>query len=272
MLFAAFITVSCKIGDRVSVSSEWTTVGELRVPESVLHDNARDVLYVSNIGGLPTKKDGDGFISRLSLDGKILNFEWISGMDAPKGMALLGNTLYVTDIDRIHLISVPQGRIRESIGAEGAKFLNDIAIDDAGTVYVSDMVMNRIYTLKKGKFSVWLEFKDYTGINGMLFDEESVFAGSEQGILKINPATGDTMLYIPLTGGIDGLRMLDDDRFIVSDWKGKIQVVAPGKEPRLLMNTTEQKINAADIEYIPENKLLLVPTFFDNRIMAYTVD
>ncbi len=272
MMFPCLLAALCACGRSVSISEIWATPGELRVPESVLHDAIRNVLYVSNIDGVPTGKDGDGFISRISMEGKILDFKWISGMDAPKGMALRGNTLYVADIDRLHVMDALEGKIRESFKADGAKFLNDIAVDDDGAVYVSDMQANRIYIMRKRSISVWLEFKDFTGINGMIFSDGSIYAGSEQGVLKINPADGKYELFIPLTGGIDGLKAFDCGRFVVTDWKGKIQVIEQEKKPQLLQDTTGRKINAADIEYIAEEKTLLVPTFFDNRVVAYRLD
>ena len=69
-------------------------------------------------------------------------------------------------------------------------------------------------------------------------------------------------------GGIDGLIPLGNRKYLVSNWAGKIQIISPHKKPVVLSNTTNQKINAADLGYIPELKLVMIPTFFDNRVIA----
>ena len=63
--------------------------------------------------------------------------------------------------------------------------------------------------------------------------------------------------------------MVDKNKFVTSDYKGKVQLIEPGKGVEELMNTTELMINAADIGYIPSKKLLLVPTFSDHKVNAY---
>jgi hypothetical protein len=109
---------------------------EFETPESVLHDEAGDVYVVSNIAGNPADKDGNGFLSRISPDGKI-ELRWVEGLDAPKGSAIAGDTLYVADIDQVRMFDRATGEAKGTIAIEGATFLNDVAA--AGdTVYVSD--------------------------------------------------------------------------------------------------------------------------------------
>ncbi len=270
-LLTATVFVMCKNSNPV-LTEKWSTPDKLQVPESVYYDEKRDVLYVSNINGMPTEKNGAGYLSRVSLAGEILTGKWVSGLNAPKGMGLKGETLFVTDIDRLAEVSIPKGKIVKFHAAKGAQFLNDIAIDHSGTVYVSDMAANRIYALKNGSLSVWLELRNYTGVNGMLMCEGDLFTGTDQGLLRIKPGIGDVSLFVPHAGGIDGLRSFGSDRFIVSDWKGKIHLIAPGRPSVLLQNTTDRNINAADMEYIASEKMLLVPTFFNNRVVAYQVE
>src|SRR6056297_1858189 len=97
----------------------WSLDG-LSVPESVYHDRERGELYVSNIAGEPTEKNGAGHISRVSPDGEMIEAEWITGLDAPKGMVSDGTTLWVSDIDRLVAIDIEAGEISESWTAEGA--------------------------------------------------------------------------------------------------------------------------------------------------------
>ena len=104
----------------------------LAVPESVLHDVEQDVYLVSNINGGPVERDNNGFISRVSPEGKVLELKFIEGgkgdtkLSAPKGMAIVGDTLYVTDIASVRVFDRKTGKPKGRIGAGGATFLNDI--------------------------------------------------------------------------------------------------------------------------------------------------
>ena len=110
ILFILFFAYSgCRDSARVTLL--WESEKKLNVPESVLYNPGANILYVSNIYGKPTEKNGLGFIAKLDLDGKIIKQEWVRGLNAPKGMGIHGDTLYVTDIDRIALISIKDERI-----------------------------------------------------------------------------------------------------------------------------------------------------------------
>jgi hypothetical protein len=117
-----------------------------KTPESVMYDANADVYLVSNINvdGVPTKKDNNGFISRLNPDGTVQNLKWIAGgangvtLNAPKGMAIVEGTLYVTDLDTVRKFDLTSGEALGEIPIEGTTFLNDLAADEDGAVYVSD--------------------------------------------------------------------------------------------------------------------------------------
>lgn len=108
-------------------------------PESVLHDAEQDVYFVSNIGGKPAAKDGNGFISRVTPDGRVENSKFIGGgLHAPKGMAIVGPLLWVSDIDRVLAFDRRTGKPVHAVAVPGSKFLNDVAAAPDGAVYVSD--------------------------------------------------------------------------------------------------------------------------------------
>ncbi|MCK5077576.1 MAG: ATP/GTP-binding protein, partial [Calditrichia bacterium] len=90
---------------------KWATKAEFKTPESVLYNQNLNILYVANINGSPAEKNGEGFISQLSIDGKIVKLKWITGLNAPKGMGVFKNKLYVTDIDRIVEIDIKKNEI-----------------------------------------------------------------------------------------------------------------------------------------------------------------
>ncbi len=242
----------------------------LATPESVIYDSEKGIAYVANINGQPTTKDGNGFISIIDLEGKIINREWVKGFDAPKGMGIYNRHLFVTDINQVVEIDIEKGEIINRFVAEKAKFLNDIAIDAAGTVFISDMLTNEIYRLKDSKLELWLQSDKFKSINGLFIIENQLLAGTSNIIYSIDITTKDLKEYITETGGIDGLESVGNNKFIVSDWSGNISIVSPNSPKQLLLSTVDQKINAADLEYIIDKKLVLVPTFFDNRVMIYS--
>lgn len=121
----------------------WETDSLFDKPESAVYDVKKQVIYVSNINGQYCTKDGNGFISRVDLDGNILELNWVTGLNSPQGLALHGNKLYVADVDEIMEIDVDQEKIINKYKIDGAKFLNDAASDKSGNIFVSDCKWNK---------------------------------------------------------------------------------------------------------------------------------
>jgi len=262
-------------GGTYKVDKQWQTKKELRVPESVLFDESRNVLYVSNINGKSTEKNGQGFISKVSLDGKIEVLKWATGLHAPKGSAIYRNKLYVSDIDHLIEIDVKTGKILAKYPATGAKFLNDVAADASGNVYVTDMSSENsmIYTLRHGTMVVWMKGGEISRPNGLDIEGKRLLVGnSGDGSLKaINLADKKITTIARVGSGIDGLRSDGKGNYFISDWRGKTSLVTASGQIIVLIDTTALKINSADLEYIKNRQLLLIPTFFANSVVAYTV-
>lgn len=249
----------------------WNTEKVFDIPESVCYDEARDVLYVSSIKGKPTDEDRNGFISVLTTDGEIKELKWVTGLDAPKGMGVLGDKLYVSDINELAEIDINTGEVVKRYPAPEALFLNDIAIDKDGNVYVSDMSATTIYRLSGGEFKVWMDDEVLTGPNGLYTEGGYLYVGCMK-ILKVSLEDGSYETVADETGGIDGLEATGKNSFLFSDWTGNVYHVELGSDPLKLLDTTKAGMNAADIEYIPSKNLLLVPTFLDNRVFAYKLN
>lgn len=249
----------------------WETPAVFSVPESVCHDPLNNVLYVANINGKPTEKDGNGFISKLSLEGETEVLEWVSGLHAPKGMGVFDNKLFVTDIDRVAEIDILSGKITRFYEFPESKFLNDIAIGLNGAVYISDMMSTRVYRIYDGQAETWLDDETLTGPNGLFFEGNELLIGCKK-IVRVDTGNKAITLWVENTGGIDGLEGTGDGRYLFSDWQGSVYLVGEDKNIEKLLDTSGAEINAADIEYIPGLNLLLVPTFFDNRVMAYKLN
>ena len=252
----------------------WETDTTLRTPESVLYDERTDVIYVANIDGKSDSLDGSGFISKVSLDGKIENLRWTSGLNAPKGMGLYKNRLYVTDVYRLVAINTETGQAEktwDAIGQKGA-FLNDVTVAKDGTVYVSDNRADKIYRLKDDKWEVWMEGEQLNKPNGLLAvgKNQLMIGCTKTGSLRSVDVTTKTMMTIA-----DGMTVTDGivpegkGNYFVSDWNGQVFHVNADGTKKQLLDTRTDKINAADIDYVSKRNLLIVPTFFKNKLVAY---
>ncbi|MBN1251885.1 MAG: hypothetical protein JXR51_10595 [Bacteroidales bacterium] len=257
-----------------SVKKIWESEKVFLTPESLMFDKKNNVLYVSNINGNSAQKDGNGFISKLSLDGKIIKLKWIEGLNAPKGMGIYNNTLYVADIDRLVVIDIDKSKISDTITVANAQFLNDIAIDKTGKVYVSDMRANKIYQYSEKKIKLWLDSDKLKKPNGLLIEGENLLIGCGNYVLTVNKKNKASNILISETGSIDGLAKFDKESYIISDWSGNVTLINKDKniEHKKLISTEFINVNAADFEFINDKKTIYIPTFLDNRVVAYKIE
>jgi sugar lactone lactonase YvrE len=266
--YLCFITLSVTTAFSQSLTKIWTTTDGLKTPESALYVAASNTIYVSNINGEATEKDGNGFISILNADGKINNLNWVTGLNAPKGQAIYNGNLYVADIDELVVISIKEAKITNRYKLEKAKFLNDVTVSEDGTVFVSDMLDQKIYALENGKLSVWLDDKRIENVNGLWAEKGQLYIGNTQ-ILKADLKTKAITAVISNCNRIDGLERLEDGNFIYSNWEGRIYITKGAESIKLL--DTVDKQNTADIDFIPGKNIVLVPTFSGNSVEAYTL-
>lgn len=255
----------------VTLTLKWETEPVLTTCESVLHDQDADVLYVSNINGAPDAKDGNGFISKVSLDGKVTEQNWVKGMDAPKGMGLHNGKLFVTDIDRVHEIDTKTGKISKTHPVKGATFLNDIAVDN-GKVYVSDSRGGSIYLIDEGKVSTFLA--DLQGPNGLFADNNQLVVAlwGAKTLNTLDPSSKEITLRTEGIENPDGIEAIDNNEYLISSWNGMVHHIDSDWKKTLVLDTRQDSVNSADIEYIKSKNLLLVPTFFKNTVRAYEVN
>jgi sugar lactone lactonase YvrE len=257
----------------VSLKMLWQTDTLLTTCESVIYDKSNDILYVANINGVPDGKDGNGFISKVTLDGKVAQAQWIKGgLDAPKGMGIHDGKLYVADIDKIHEIDITAGKVTQTYPVEGAQFLNDITVDGKGRVFISDTGSGDIILLENGKVSKWLSGID--GPNGLLAEDNNTMLMVSWGAQTLNTIDMNSQQIEIKTDSIenpDGIEALTDKTFLVSSWNGQVHYIDRDWKNTTILHTRADSVNAADIEYIHEKKLLLVPTFFKNTVVAYEV-
>lgn len=260
----------------------WEVDG-LNNPESVIYDPVNDVLYVSNVNGAPNDKDGNGYISKISLDGEIINKKWITGLDAPKGLAIANNRLYTADIDTLVEIDIPGSTISNRYTVADAKFLNDVAAGPEGLIFVSDMVMNRVHSLDQGEFSIWLESPGLLNPNGLHVQGNNLIVAA-WGVMTdgFNTEIPGHLLGVSLAdksihaigdgspvGNLDGVEEDNDGSFYVTDWMaGRLFHISATGQVELLL-ALEQGM--ADLEFLPDKGLILLPMMMNNRLLAYRI-
>lgn len=262
----------------------WEITEGLANPESVVPDTKSGVLYVSNVNGKPNEKNGNGFISKISQDGKVVALRWSTGLNGPKGLALSDGKLYVADIDELVEINLNDGAIVQRHPAHGAKFLNDVAADKSGNVYVSDTMTDTIWRLSGGSFSVWLQDAKLENPNGLLVEGNQLrvaawgkmtdgFATEIPGHLKTVDLTtkeiGRMADSKPL-GNLDGLEPLGSGRYVISDWMaGTVMTYGPDGKAETILDLGQ---GVADVGYDAQAKILYVPQMMKSTLRAYKID
>ena len=246
---------------------KWHTDTLLKVPESVLYDAEAKVLYTSNIGGAPNGKNGKGSIGKVGLDGKIIKVEWATGLNGPKGLGKFKNTLYAADVDEVTAIDIKTGKITNHYPVAGAQFLNDITVDAKGVVYVSDSKLGKIHRIENGTVTTYAE--DVSGVNGLLAIGTDLYALASGSLWKIGADKQRTKIAEGMDQSTDGIEMVKPNEFIVSCWSGVVYYVKADGSKQQLLDTRDKKINSADIGYDNSGRIVYVPTFFKNSIVAY---
>lgn len=260
----------------VILTKLWETDTLLKTCEAVRYDNVSNHIYVSNMGNVPTDaKDGDGSISILNTKGDILNRNWTTNLHAPKGANFFNNKFYVADIDAVIKIDMKSGNVEKTIPVEDAIFLNDLDIDSNGDVYVTDSRASRIYKMVNDEVSLWLNLEGLNP-NGIFVEKNRVLvvSFSKGDFIAIDKKTkAQTVIATGIVKG-DGIVAIKQG-YLISTWPGEVFFVhkkQPGSAAIKILDTQNEKLNAADIGIIPDEDILLIPTFFGNTVVAYKID
>jgi hypothetical protein len=275
-LFISFI-VHSQEDQEINITQKWATEQVFQNPESVFFDSLRNVIYVSNIGEINKEsRDGDGFISRLNLNGEVEDLRWITGLNDPKGMGMFGNILYVTDLNQVIEIDLESAEVIRKHEVEGAEFLNDLTVARTGEVYISDSDAHLVYRMRQGAPPmVWMtEGNGLNKPNGLLIEEERLLlANMADGTLNVvNPESKEMREWVTGIGAADGIARVGANNYFVSNWNGEVWFIDFKGSKQKVLDTKDEKVNAADITHINSLNILLVPTFFDNRVMAYEIE
>jgi DNA-binding beta-propeller fold protein YncE len=280
---AAALAAASSLAANAAPKELWSLDGFMN-PESAYADGAGGY-FVSNVNGGPLDKDGNGFISKVTGDGKMTTLKWIEGLNAPKGMVMGGGKLYVSDIDNLVEIDPAAGKVTATYPAEGAVFLNDTAVDEAGNVYVSDIAKRKIWQLKDGKMSIWYEKDDLMHPNGLRIEGgKLIVAGwgrdmQDDGSTKVP----GNLFTIDLAskelknlgsgagiGNLDGLERGADGTFLVTDFMaGALFRIKEDGSSEML---ADLNAGSADLEVSEDGKTAIVPQMMDNKVTAWGLE
>jgi hypothetical protein len=300
--WSLFIAVGTTVGcvqkaadDAPATPATPEKVGEiagLKTPESARYDSARDAWFISNINGIPSDKDGNGFITRASGDRATVDTTFIAGgkngvvLNAPKGLAISGDTLWVADIDAVRAFNTQTGATIRTIDLkpQGAVFLNDVTVAADGSLYVTDTGIrieasgmthpgpDRVFRIAGNAVTEVVRFAKQEGPNGITFDRTSghfvIVPFGAASIFHWSAGAAQADSVASGVGGYDGVEILADGRVLVSSWTDSAVHVMSG-------NTLTPFIRGvpgpADIGVDAGRNIVAIPIFEGNRVELWTI-
>jgi len=270
------------------------TITGFKTPESVKYDADLDIYFVSNINGNPSQKDGNGFISRVRTDNNTVEeLRFIEGgkngvvLNAPKGMAIAGDTLIVADIDAVRMFNKRTGMPIASVdlSAKKATFLNDVAVGSDGSVYVTDTGIrfgpkgemshpgtDQIFKIAGRTATVAVSGATLAGPNGITWD-------SANGRFVVAPFSGKALLtwkagdasaaeMVTGAGQFDGVEVLSGGRVLASSWADSSVTLFQGNNATKVATGVP---SPADIGVDTKRNRLLVPIFTGDKVEVFDI-
>ena len=266
-LSVACLFAACLPAHALELVPLWT-LADLPNPESVALAADGTTLYVSNVDGEGDARDGKGGIARVSLDGTMIDPHWVSGLDAPKGMALAGDRLFVSDITALVEIDVASGRIVARHDVPGSGFLNDTAIAPDGAVLVGDSARSRIHAWRDGEIRTWLEHELLAAVNGLLPEPDRLVACTMQGrLLAIDWTSKEIAVLAEGLGDCDGVAALGDGAYLASEWPGRVFRVDATGAVDVVLDTRAEGVYLNDFLLIGDR--LYLPNLVPGALRAY---
>jgi len=255
--------------DGPSLELLWETEAILTDIESAIYDESRNMIYTTSINGHWLKKNGKGFVSKIDLKGNIINHKWIDNLEGPTGTAIYNNKLYVADFENVIEIAIEKSSVTDTIFVPGTERINDLTISTSGIIYGTGTLQGKLFSIENKK--VKMLKNDLGRPNGILVEGENILLGVDksEGVEGYNLNTNSMKIFSRGISGADGITAVGNGDYLVSSWQGLIYYVYKNGTKKLLLDTSKEGINAADICYIPSKKILLVPAMLQHKLMAY---
>lgn len=252
-----------------SLEKIWETDQLLRFPEAPVFAPDHSYLFVSMVDGQPLQKDGKGQIAKIGLDGKIINLDWVTGLDAPKGMGLYNGKLYIADLTVLAIVDIEKAEVVERIPVENSRLLHNIYIDENGVVYVSDLFTGKVHRVENGKVTTYLE--NLQGPMGVLKDGDDFYVFTAAGLIKVDKQMNRTTITDGMDGRANGIVKIKEKEFFLTGWGGHAYYInADGKKEDLL-NTSAQNIAAGMTAFDADKGIVYMSTDQHNTLCAFRI-
>jgi sugar lactone lactonase YvrE len=276
--------------DKPKIGNQWGKSVGFKAPESALHDEKNDIYLVSNVDGKPYEADGKGFISKLAPMGQGVQLKWIEGgkngvvLNAPKGMALAGDTLWVADLDTVRMFDRNTGAKTGDVKIPGATFLNDLAVTSDGRILVTDTGLkavkdgvapsgsDAVYAIGKDrKVTTIAKGKDLGGPNGIIgvgSEQMYVVTTGSSELYSLDPkGKRENVQHLPNGHGhLDGI-VLAGNEYFISSWDANgIYRGKPGQGFELAIENVK---SPADITFDKKRNRIIVPLMEEDEVRAY---
>jgi len=254
-----------------SLTELWVTDG-FAAPEGVTLSEDGGFYYVSNVNGGGSDVDNNGFIAKLGLDGEVADLDWITGLNAPKGMAVHDGRMYVSDIVSLVVIDTERGTVLDTVPMQDATFLNDVTHVPGHGILVSDSGTATIYQYDDGIGSVWMQDERLAGINGLLAHDGTLLVATMTAgeLLSVDLETQDITVLADGMENADMMAPLDDGGYLVSSWPGIIHYVSPEGDRMTVQDTTDLPVYMND--FTMNGDVLVTPNWQPGTVRAYRVE
>jgi hypothetical protein len=258
-------------GDEVfvhpSLRREWELKAGLALPEAVAHDPASAACFVSNYFN-----DGREYISRVSADGQVSEREWLAGLRMPTGLLVKGSTLYAVDRSGLNLIDIRERKIVKTIPLPGVRMANDVAMDRAGNIYISDTLAGMVFRLRGETLEPWLQGLERP--NALLCERDRLLVGQNGKLVAADLKSGEArdLARFDREANIDGVEPDGRGGYLVGDHNGRLYRLSAAGGTTLLLDTSTPGGKIADFAYVHALKRLLIPTFDGNSLAAYSLE
>lgn len=265
-----------------SLTESWRA-GGFEMPESVSHDPQTGALYVSNINSPDMSANGEGYITRLAIDGSVTEERFATGLNAPKGTFVKEGTLYVAGIEEVVEIDLATGEVTTRHAVPGASFLNDVAVADDGTIYVTETMQGAVYAISNGTATEFVADAALAGANGIVIDGDRLLVATlgdlSGGFENLEPsnikavdiaskAITDYGSPEPV-GMLDGIEIVEGGVLVTDNGGGRlVTVAADGTTTEIGMSGA----GSADLEYVAAENLVVVPLLNGNEVVGFTYE
>ncbi|MCC6165563.1 MAG: ATP/GTP-binding protein [Acidobacteria bacterium] len=252
-----------------SLEKLWETDAVLKFPEEVVIEPGGQFMYVSNTDGAPLEKDGRGSIGKIGMDGKVIEVEWVTGLDAPKGMRQQGDLLYLADLAQVVVVDTTKATIVRRIPVPGATLLHNIVIASDGLLYVSDMFTGKIHAIRGDQVSTYVE--QLSAPSGLVLSGTDLYVYTGEGLVKIDAQKNRTVVATGMDRRANGLQMVDGKEFLATNWGGFVYYISADGSHQVLLDTTADRVPGGINLYDPKTRTMYMTTDQHNTVVAYRV-